>query len=160
MSRTPAGDAVSDLVLPVFEVNGEFLAAAEDISRPVGLTPAWWQVLGATLDEPLPVAEIARRVGLGLARQSVQRVADRLVEKEWAEYVDNPQHKRARLVRPTSKGEDALSRLRGAQHAWANAVGEEVSEAELAQVRDVLLRVSAASRAYREPDTRHTERGH
>ncbi|MDN5855099.1 MAG: MarR family transcriptional regulator, partial [Actinomycetia bacterium] len=35
-SRTPAGDALTDLVLPVFEVNGEFLAAAEDISRPVG----------------------------------------------------------------------------------------------------------------------------
>lgn len=149
-SRTPAGDALTELVLPVFEVNGEFLAAAEDISRPAGLTPAWWQVLGATLDEALPVAEIARRVGLGLARQSVQRVADRLVEKGWAEYVDNPQHKRARLVRPTPKGKTALTRLRGAQHAWADAVGEQVGEAELAQVRDVLLRISAASRAYRD----------
>ena len=153
--RTPAGDALTDLVLPVFEVNGEFLAAAEDISRPAGLTPAWWQVLGATLDEPLSVAEIARRVGLGLARQSVQRVADRLVEKGWAEYVDNPQHKRARLVCPTEKGEAALSKLSRAQHAWADAVGAQVGEAELAHVREVLLRISAASRAYRDTDRPH-----
>ncbi len=148
-ARTPAGDALTDLVLPVFEVNGEFLAAADDISRPAGLTPAWWQVLGSTLDEALPVAEIARRVGLGLARQSVQRVADRLVEKGWAEYIDNPQHKRARLVRPTEKGETALSKLSSAQHAWADAVGEQVGEAELTHVREVLLRISEASRAYR-----------
>ena len=86
---------MTDLVLPVFALNGEFLAAAEDMTRPVGLTPAWWQVLGATLTEPLAVAEIARRVGLGLARQSVQRVADVLVERGWAIYRDNPAHRRA-----------------------------------------------------------------
>src|SRR6476620_1451369 len=92
-TRSPAGDALTDLVLPVFELNGEFLAAAKGIAEPAGLTPAWWQVLGATLTEPLPVAEIARRVGLGLARQSVQRTADLLVDQGWATYRDNPQHR-------------------------------------------------------------------
>ncbi|MCX6491739.1 MAG: helix-turn-helix domain-containing protein, partial [Rhodococcus sp.] len=79
--RTPEGDALTEVVLPVFELNGEFLAAAQDITKPTGLTPAWWQVLGATLDEPLSVADIARRVGLGLARQSVQRTANLLVDR-------------------------------------------------------------------------------
>ncbi|UPK73572.1 MarR family transcriptional regulator [Nocardioidaceae bacterium SCSIO 66511] len=150
MSRTPAGDALTELVLPVFELNGEFLAAAEDIAKPAGLTPAWWQVLGATLDEPLPVAEIARRVGLGLARQSVQRVADRLVEQGWAQYVDNPRHKRAKLVEPTDDGRRTLGKLARDQHAWANAVASSVGADELAKVRDIMLRISAASRAYRE----------
>ena len=50
-ARSAAGDALTDLVLPVFELNGEFLAAAKGIAEPAGLTPAWWQVLGATLDE-------------------------------------------------------------------------------------------------------------
>lgn len=62
--RTPEGDTLTEVVLTVFELNGEFLAAAEMISKPHGLTPAWWQVLGAVLREPLTVAEIARRVGL------------------------------------------------------------------------------------------------
>ena len=150
MTRTPAGDALTALVLPVFELNGEFLAAAELITRPVGLTPAWWQVLGATLEEPLPVAEIARRVGLGLARQSVQRVADLLVEQEWARYHPNPSHRRAKLLAPTSQGRRTLARLADAQHAWANAVGAAVDLEELAQALSVLSRVSAASRAYRE----------
>jgi DNA-binding MarR family transcriptional regulator len=148
-SRTAAGDALTDLVLPVFELNGEFLAAAEMMTRPVGLTPAWWQVLGATLDQPLPVAEIARRVGLGLARQSVQRVADLLVERGWAAYRDNPAHRRAKLLEPTRAGRRALDRLTSAQHAWADAVGIAVGEGELRDALAVVRQVIEASRAYR-----------
>ena len=149
MTRTPAGDALTDLVLPVFELNGEFLAAARDIAEPAGLTPAWWQVLGATLDEPRSVAEIARRVGLGLARQSVQRTADLLVEKGWATYADNPQHKRAKLLAPTPDGLATLHRLRDTQHAWADAVGAEVGVDDLRRLAVILRRVIDASRGYR-----------
>lgn len=148
-SRTSAGDALTELVLPVFELNGEFLATAEMMTRPVGLTPAWWQVLGATLQEPLPVAEIARRVGLGLARQSVQRVADLLVERDWAAYRDNPAHRRARLIEPTPAGRRVLAGLTGAQHRWADAVGRDVGEDELRHALVILRQVVAASRSFR-----------
>ncbi len=148
--RTPAGDALTDLVLPAFELNGELLAAAEDMTRPVGLTPAWWQVLGATLDEPLPVAEIARRVGLGLARQSVQRVADVLVERDWAAWSANPAHRRAKLLAPTQAGREAVARLAEAQHAWADAVGGAVGEEELRGALATIRRVIDVSRAYRQ----------
>lgn len=140
---------MTSLVLPAFELNGEFLAAAEDITTPAGLTPAWWQVLGATLDEPLTVADIARRVGLGLARQSVQRTADILVDKEWAEYLPNPKHARAKLLQPTAKGRDTLRRLRKDQHAWADAVGQDVGEEEIQRVREGIAKIIAASRRYR-----------
>lgn len=147
--RTPAGDALTDLVLPVFELNGEFLAAAKDIAEPAGLTPAWWQVLGATLNEPLTVAEIARRVGLGLARQSVQRTADLLVGKGWAAYRVNPQHRRAKLLEPTEAGRETLLRLRAAQHAWADAVGAEVGVERLTTALDTIRAVIDASRQAR-----------
>lgn len=152
-ARTPAGDALTDLVLPVFELNGEFLAAAELMTRPVGLTPAWWQVLGATLDEALPVAEIARRVGLGLARQSVQRVADLLVERGWAVYRDNPGHRRAKLLEPTAQGRSALRRLTAAQHEWADTVAEEVGEADLRRALAIIRQVIDSSRRYRDGRT-------
>jgi DNA-binding MarR family transcriptional regulator len=147
--RTAAGDALTELVLPAFELNGEFLAAAQDIAEPVGLTPAWWQVLGATLDEPLAVAEIARRVGLGLARQSVQRTADILVDKGWAEYVDNPKHRRAKLLQPTKDGRDTVEKLKADQHAWADAVGNEVGAEELRHLNETIAKIVAASRRYR-----------
>lgn len=147
--RTPEGDALTALVLPVFELNGEFLAVAQDITEPTGLTPAWWQVLGATLDEPLSVADIARRVGLGLARQSVQRTANLLVDKGWAVYVDNPNHKRAKLLEPTPKGRDTVTELRDAQHAWSDAVGVAVGAGELQAFAATLGKILAASRDYR-----------
>lgn len=150
MTRTTAGDALTELVLPVFELNGEFLAAAKDITEPAGLTPAWWQVLGAILEAPLPVAEIARRVGLGLARQSVQRTADLLVAKGWAVYRDNPQHRRAKLVEPTPAGRATLLELRDDQHRWANAVGEAVGVEELRAALATMRSVIAASRQARD----------
>ena len=149
MTRTAEGDALTALVLPAFELNGEFLAAAHDIATPHGLTPAWWQVLGATLEEALPVAEIARRVGLGLARQSVQRVADILVDKGWAAYRENPRHSRAKLLEPTTAGRDVVASLRDRQHAWSNAVGAEVGAEDLQQALAIVARVIRASRTYR-----------
>lgn len=147
--RSVDGDALTNLVLPIFELNGEFLAAARDISEPAGLTPAWWQVLGATLDGPLTVSEIARRVGLGLARQSVQRSADILVEKGWAAYSENPHHQRAKLFHPTAAGRESLTGLSKAQHQWANSVGNAIGESELVALVTIVQRIIAASRAYR-----------
>ena len=70
------------------------------------------------LVEPLPVAGIARE--MGVARQSVQRIADLLVAQGHAEYLDNPGHRRAKLVRPTDAGRAALDRIRPL-HAQAAA---------------------------------------
>ncbi|MHA7305128.1 hypothetical protein ACX80E_07770 [Arthrobacter sp. TMN-49] len=81
---------------------------------------------------------VARRVGLGLARQSAQRSADILVEKGWAEYLENPRHQRAKLLQPTIAGRGSLMRLRHAQHQWADAVGQAVGESELLAVRSTI----------------------
>src|SRR5947208_697900 len=81
-------------------------------------TAAWWQVLGPVLGPPLPVAGIARE--MGLTRQSVQRIADILVERGLAEYRDNPAHRRAKLLVPTEAGRAAIGRI-GPAHAEAAA---------------------------------------
>ncbi|HEX5869107.1 MAG TPA: helix-turn-helix domain-containing protein, partial [Longimicrobium sp.] len=95
-ARSPAGDAMTELVIRTFRLNGLFLAVAEEMARPAGLTAARWQVLGAVLREPLTVSDAAR--AMGLTRQSVQRLADALAHDGMAEYVDNPRHRRARLL--------------------------------------------------------------
>ena len=67
------------------------------MGEPSGQTSARWRVLAAIDEEPLSVAQIAR--AWWLTRQSVQRVADVLVEDGLATYEDNPHHRRAKLVR-------------------------------------------------------------
>src|SRR4051794_41323871 len=101
MSRAEQ-ELLSGAALAVFQLNGQFLALAEDLTAPAGLTAAWWQVLGAVLPEPLPVAGIAR--AMGITRQSVQRVADLLVERGLAEYRPNPAHRRGEPPPPARGG--------------------------------------------------------
>ena len=86
-------DHLSRTALGVFRLNGQFLSLAEELAKPAGLTAAWWQVLGAVLAEPLPVSGIAR--AMGITRQSVQRIADLLVGRGLAEYLENPAHRRS-----------------------------------------------------------------
>ena len=93
---------MNDLVLTIFWLNGFFLDAADRLTAGSGLTTARWQVLGAVLHEPLTVAAIAR--DMGLARQSVQRTANLLVEEGLCEYVPNPAHRRAKLLSATDHG--------------------------------------------------------
>ncbi|WP_273183751.1 MarR family transcriptional regulator [Actinomyces massiliensis] len=147
--RTPEGDALTDLVLPVFELNGEFLAAAAMITAPHELTPARWQVLGAVLDAPLPVPEIARRIGLGLTRQSVQRVANDVVAQGWAVWQPNPARRGQSLLTLTERGRDAVNALADEQHAWANAVGRAIGVEDLEILRSLISQVTKASRNYR-----------
>ncbi|MFD3331540.1 MarR family winged helix-turn-helix transcriptional regulator [Streptomyces sp. NPDC058700] len=99
-------DALSRTALGVFRLNGQFLAVSEKLAGPAGLTAAWWQVLGAVLPEPLPVAGIARV--MGITRQSVQRIADLLVREGLAAYEPNPAHRRAKLLAPTEAGRAAI----------------------------------------------------
>jgi DNA-binding MarR family transcriptional regulator len=154
---TPEGEALTELVLLVFRLNGRFLEAAERIAAPAGLTAARWQVLGAILSEPKSVAGIAR--DMGLARQSVQRLADILAVEGLAEYRANPAHKRAKLLTMTDAGSDAVARLGEDQHRWANATAAALSSDELRACLDGARRLAAhlSREAPTEPEVRVVE---
>ncbi|WP_333756290.1 MarR family winged helix-turn-helix transcriptional regulator [Streptomyces sp. IBSBF 3352] len=139
MSRTRQ-DLLSRSALGVFRLNGQFLAVAEELARPAGLTASWWQVLGAVLREPLPVAGVAR--AMGITRQSVQRVADLLVDKGLAEYRPNPAHRRAKLLAPTEAGRAAVARIDPGHAAFADRLAEAMGEEELTEAVRVLERLS------------------
>jgi DNA-binding MarR family transcriptional regulator len=135
-------ELLSGAALAAFKLNGQFLAVAEELAAPAGLTAAWWQVLGAVLAEPLSVAGIARE--MGITRQSVQRIADLLVDHELAEYVENPAHKRAKLVRPTATGRDVISRINPQHAAAARRLAKTMGRAELERAVDAMRSLSAA----------------
>jgi DNA-binding MarR family transcriptional regulator len=133
-------DLLSRSALGVFRLNGQFLTVAEELAGPAGLTAARWQVLGAVLGDPLPVSGIAR--AMGITRQSVQRVADLLVEHGLAEYLPNPAHRRAKLLAPTEAGRAAVARIDPGHAALADRLAEAFGQAELAEAVHVLERLS------------------
>lgn len=137
--------ALTELVLKVFRINGQLLAIADAITEGTGLTAARWQVLGAVLRGPLTVADIAR--AMGLTRQSVQRLADVLVDEGLCAYADNPAHRRAKLLAPTAAGWAAIDRIRPIQEAWARRVTAAVGDGELRTTNatlDALIAVLAS----------------
>ncbi|MFF3938361.1 MarR family winged helix-turn-helix transcriptional regulator [Streptomyces phaeofaciens] len=133
-------ELLSGSALGVFRLNGQFLAVAEELARPSGLTAARWQVLGAVLREPLPVSGIAR--AMGITRQSVQRIADLLVERGLAEYRANPAHRRAKLLAPTGQGRAAIARIDPGHAAYADRLAAAYGEADLAAAVAALERLS------------------
>jgi DNA-binding MarR family transcriptional regulator len=131
---------LSEAAILSFRLNGQFLAVAEELAATAGLTAARWQVLGAVLHEPLPVAGIAR--SMGITRQSVQRTADILVEQGLAEYAPNPAHRRAKLVRITTAGRTAVSRISPAHRSFAGRLADDVGRETFASATEALGRLS------------------
>lgn len=142
--RTPEGDALTDLVMPVFELAGALDKSAASITEGSQITPASWQVLGMLIEEPLPVAEIARR--LGHARQSVQRLANVAVENGAVEWRENPEHKRSQLLALTESGYEQLAALAPRQYLWANAVAAKVGEEDLLRLHELVRELTSAIR--------------
>lgn len=141
-SRSAAGDALSALVVRVFRLAGVLTAEGDALARPAGQTTARWQVLAAIEHGPATVARIAR--ALGLARQSVQRLADLLEGEGLAAYEDNPEHQRAKLLRLTPAGRSALRTIQAAQRVWADALGAKLGEADLRRACRTLDRLLGA----------------
>src|SRR5215217_148938 len=112
------------------------------MAEPAGQTSARWRVLAAIETTPLTVPQIAG--AWWLSRQSVQRVADLLVDEGFAAYEDNPDHRRSKLVRITRRGSAALRRIRGAQRAWADELGARIGEADIRAANAILGRIVRA----------------
>jgi DNA-binding MarR family transcriptional regulator len=138
-SRTPAGDALTDLIGQVVQLIRRFSVAGEALAKPAGQTLARWLLLESIDAAPATVAQIART--MHVARQSVQRLADVLVRDGFAVYQDNPAHRRAKLLAITPRGRSALRTIQAAQAAWSDRMGAELGEAELRRAGAVLDRV-------------------
>jgi DNA-binding MarR family transcriptional regulator len=140
---------LSDSALTTFRLNGQFLAVAERLAQPAGLTATRWQVLGAVLGEAMSVSDIART--MGITRQSVQRTADVLAEQGLIAYRDNPAHRRAKLVEATEAGRAAVHRINPGHAALAERLHSELGVERWAAALAGLRDLSAALDALRDP---------
>lgn len=138
-------DALWNLSLAVFRVNGLLMRNGERLTAPSEQSSARWQVLGRADDGPRTVARMARE--MGLARQSVQRVADALSDEGLVSYVDNPADRRARLVEITPAGARVLADIVDRYRAWAERMAQTLDDGDLRSAADALARVGDAIEA-------------
>ena len=140
--HTDAGAELTGLMLDIFRANGALLSAGDRLVAPLGLTSARWQVLGsiALTDHPLPVAHLARV--MGLSRQAVQRVVNDLEGEGFVRFEPNPHHKRAHLVVLTARGQDAYAAAASREAPWANELAGDLAAEEIAAARRVIARLT------------------
>jgi DNA-binding MarR family transcriptional regulator len=136
--RTPAGAALTNLILDLFGLNGRLLAAGDRLVADLGLTSARWQILGTVVaaHRPQPVAWLARDMGAN--RQNVQRIVNDLHKEGLIAFAANPHHRRAQLVVLTDKGRrtyDAAMRL---QAPWVNDLANGLSVKDIEGVHRVV----------------------
>ncbi|WP_455359113.1 MarR family winged helix-turn-helix transcriptional regulator [Streptomyces sp. SYSU K21746] len=136
-------EAFSRAAVAVFRLNGRFTAVLDQLTLPSGLSAARWQILGVVSAEPMSVSAIAR--GLGITRQSVQRIADLLVRQGLAAYRDNPAHRRAKLLTATADGVAAMREIDAGHAGLAQHLCEELGgEAEFHRAVALLRELSVA----------------
>jgi DNA-binding MarR family transcriptional regulator len=136
--HTPAGEALTDLLLVVFRLNGRVLVSGDRLVADLGLTSARWQTVGAIAlaGTPLPVAHIARN--MGLTRQAVQRVTNELAADGLVVFTPNPHHRRAKLVSLTAAGWRAHHAALERQAPWANWLAADLTKEEIEAATQVL----------------------
>jgi DNA-binding MarR family transcriptional regulator len=141
-TRTPAGDALTRLVLDLFRVNNLLLSGGDRLVAPLGLTSARWQILGAIVaaERPHPVAWLARN--LGANRQNVQRIINDLHHDGLIAFETNPHHRRAQLVVLTDKGRQTFDAAMRLQTPWINTISERIPARDI----DTTHRVMTALR--------------
>ena len=136
--RTPAGDALTDLVLDLFRMTSLLVTAGDRLVAALGLTSARWQVLGAMVaaQRPQPVAWLARDMGAN--RQNVQRIINDLQRDGLVAFAANPHHRRAQLVVLTDKGRRTFEAAMELQAPWINRISEGLPVKDIQTVHRVI----------------------
>ena len=152
--RTPAGEALTDLMLDLFRLNSLLLTAGDRLVARLGLTSARWQILGAIVEaeRPQPVAWLAR--DLGANRQNVQRIVNDLHSEGLVAFEANPHHRRAQLVVLTDKGRRTFDAAMELQAPWVNGLSEGLSVKDLQTVHRVVAALRKKLESKDEPEER------
>ncbi len=134
-------DAMVELIGETFRLNSRLQTTADRMARDVGLTGTRWQVLNAIAQatRPATISDIAR--WMGLARQSVQQVANKLAKDGLIDYRPNPKHQRASLVVVTQKAVKLLNQLDEQRYDWARTVAVTMPATDVRVASEILRAV-------------------
>ncbi len=129
-------DPLGKFSLHIFHINGLLMRSGDMITRPLDLSSAKWQILGRIGHGTPTVAKIAR--DLGLARQSVQRIADVLANEGLAVYNDHPTDRRTKLLELTVKGEHVLEAIYAQYAEWNQYILAHLDPNQLEEIANAL----------------------
>ena len=134
-------EAVADLMLEV----AQFFFRIRAVGQKTGLITGWGGgafgfMRSLALLGPLTVPQIAEM--RPTSRQRMQRLADELAAEGLVEFVDNPKHRRSKLVQLTPKGEARYREWNARFLGIGSTMGVDLSEADIRRTTEVVRRLS------------------
>lgn len=122
LKHSAEATAILDLVIETLKLAPKLQIQGDQLSADLELTSSRWGFLSyvAESNGQLTVADLSRR--MSKKRQTLQRFADATAEQGLIRFIDNPDHKTAKLLEITPLGLDALESLRKRELAWAETV--------------------------------------
>jgi DNA-binding MarR family transcriptional regulator len=146
--RTGAGpivdskaEAVAELMLEVAQCFFRIRA----IGQKTGLISIWGGgafgfIRSLALLGPLTVPQIAQM--RPTSRQRMQRLADELAAEGLVEFIENPKHRRSKLVRLTPKGDARYREVNARLFLIASTMGVALSEADIRKTIEIVRHLS------------------
>src|SRR6266436_44267 len=95
---------------------------------------------------PLTVPQIAQM--RPTSRQRMQRLADELAAEGLVKFIDNPKHRRSKLVRLTPKGDARYRELNARFLVIASTMGIALSEADIRKTTETVRQLSNDVKAW------------
>ena len=132
----------TEIVLEIFKLSGLLVTEGDVLTKDLGLSSARWKVLGALVlsNTSMTVPQIAH--SMGQSRQSVQRLTDALEKDGFVDYLNNPHHKKAKLVMLSQKGKEIYKLLDKKQKPWGNSAATGISFSDMQTALSVLRKMS------------------
>jgi DNA-binding MarR family transcriptional regulator len=135
------GEAIAELMLEV----AQFFFRLRAVGQKTGLITSWGGgafgfMRSLALLGPLTVPQIAQM--RPTSRQRMQRLADELAAEGLVEFIDNPTHRRSKLVRLTRKGDARFREMSARFLAIASTMGAGLSETDIRKAAAIVRRLS------------------
>ena len=146
--RTGAGpivdskaEAIAELMLEVAQCFFRIRA----VGQKTGLITSWGGgsfgfMRSLALLGPLTVPQIAQM--RPTSRQRMQRLADELAAAGLVKFIDNPKHRRSKLVQLTRKGDARYRELNARFLVIASTMGVALSEADIRKTTEIVRQLS------------------
>ena len=130
-------EAVAELMLEVAQCFFRIRA----VGQKTGLITSWGGgafgfMRSLALLGPLTVPQIAQM--RPTSRQRMQRLADELAAEGLVEFIDNPKHRRSKLVRLTPEGDARYRELNDRFLSIASTTGAALSEADIRKAIEIV----------------------
>jgi len=134
-------EAIAELMLEV----AQFFFRIRALGQKTGLITSWGGGAFGFMRSlarlgPLTVPQIAQM--RPTSRQRMQRLADELAAEGLVEFIDNPKHRRSKLVQLTPKGDKRYCKLNARFLAIASTLGVGLSEGDVHRTKEIVRRVS------------------